>query len=124
MFKVRITLVKTVFLGMALSVLATVIGSFGALLLKKTSARVNRNPFSLLKIGSIYGGVLLYGISALIFIYALRFGELSVLYPIAGLSYVWTAFLSVKFLKEEMNTYKWMGIFLILLGILFIGLGA
>ncbi|MEW5896858.1 MAG: EamA family transporter [Nanoarchaeota archaeon] len=117
-------MVKAVFIGMGLVALATVIGSFGALLLKIASAKVTRNPLSFLKIGKIYGGIFLYGISALIFIYALRFGELSVLYPLAGLSYIWTSLLSIKFLNEEINLYKWLGIFLIILGVIFIGLGA
>ena len=110
--------------GMAIMTIATLVGSSGALFFKLTSSKVEKNIFKLLKVPSLYFGFLFYGLSALIFVYGLRFGDLSALYPVAGLSYVWVSLLSVKFLKEKMNGYKWLGIGLILLGVAFIGFGA
>ena len=117
-------MVKEALIGMGIVAFGTLIGSVGALLFKLASANVNRNPLSLLKNSRIYGGTLLYGLSALIFVYALRFGDLSALYPVAGLSYVWISLLSIKFLGEKMNGYRWTGISLIIFGVVFIGLGA
>jgi len=62
--------------------------------------------------------------NTVLFIPALRGGELSVLYPLVALVYVWVSLLSVRFLGEKMNPMKWLGIALILLGVTLIGLGA
>ena len=66
----------------------------------------------------------MYGISTILFIPALKGGELSVLYPFVALAYIWVSLLSVKFLGEKMNKVKWLGIALIILGVSFIGLGS
>ena len=107
---------KVLFLGMLLVALATIIGAFGALLFKLASAKVEKNIFSLLKSKSFFLGIFLYGLSALIFVWALKSGELSLLYPLAGLSYIWITLLSKLILKERINSYKWLGIGLIILG--------
>jgi drug/metabolite transporter (DMT)-like permease len=73
---------------------------------------------------NLFGAVALYAIGTALFIPALKGGELSVLYPIVALTYIWVSFLSVKFLGEKMNKLKWLGIALIILGVSFIGLGS
>lgn len=67
-------------------------------------------------------GIIFYALSAIIFIPALKGGELSVLYPFIALAYVWVAFLSKWILKEEVTSMKWIGILLILVGVSLIGL--
>jgi uncharacterized membrane protein len=115
---------KDLFLGMILAGISTLVGAFGALFFKYSSSHVNNGMFFLFKKPALYFGFLLYGLSALIFVYTLRFGDLSALYPLAGLSYVWVSFLSIWFLKEKMNEIKWFGIILILVGVVLIGMGA
>ncbi len=115
---------NNLFLGIGLVTLATLIGSVGALFFKYVSEHVHRNFLTLFKEPSLYIGLFFYGISVPIFVFALKFGDLSTLYPVAGLSYVWISLLSIKFLKEKMNDLKWFGIILILLGVVLIGLGA
>ena len=66
----------------------------------------------------------LFVIGTMLFIPALRGGDLSILYPFVSLSYIWVALLSVRFLGEKMNKYKWIGIALIILGVSFIGIGS
>ena len=110
------------FIGVFLCMLGTSVGSVGALFLKLTSKNAQSIKL-LLKKKEIYIGISLYGLSALIFVYSLKFGDLSTLYPIVGSSYVWIALLSVRFLKEKMNEIKWFGILLILVGVILIGLG-
>jgi len=68
-------------------------------------------------------GFLCYGISLILFIIALTGGEVSVLYPMVSISYIWVAFLSMKLLNEKMNLYKWMGILFIIFGVSMIGIG-
>lgn len=108
----------------ALVVLGTIVGAFGPILLKKGSDKFSLNPIILIKNYHIIGGVFLYLLGTILFIAALRGGELSILYPLVSVTYIWVAFLSIKFLKEKMNKYKWMGIALIMVGVTFIGLGA
>jgi uncharacterized membrane protein len=67
-------------------------------------------------------GVLLYGLSTVFFIMALKLGELSVVYPLTSLSYIFVALLSLYFLKEKMNWYKWTGIGFIILGVILVKL--
>tara|TARA_Y100000310_G_C20563944_1_gene754507 strand:+ start:702 stop:1055 length:354 start_codon:yes stop_codon:yes gene_type:complete len=115
---------SNLYLGIGLVALSTMIGASGALFFKHTSKHVHRNIFTVLKVPALYYGFLIYGFSALIFVYALKFGDLSVLYPVASLSYIWITLLSIKFLKEKMNDIKWFGILLIMIGVVLIGLGA
>lgn len=62
----------------------------------------------------------LYGLSAIIYIFALTKGDLNVLYPISALTYVWSTILAKFMLKEKINIYKWSGIALIIIGAAFI----
>jgi len=70
------------------------------------------------------GGIALYAVGTALFIPALKGGDLSILYPFVSVTYVWVALLSVKYLGEKMNKYKWAGITLIILGVTFIGIGS
>jgi drug/metabolite transporter (DMT)-like permease len=110
--------------AVGLVLLATLTGAFGPILLKKGSKAFSFNPLKLIKNYYIVGGTFLYLFGTITFILALRGGDLSILYPLVSVTYIWVAFLSIKFLKEKMNKYKWTGILLIILGVAFIGLGA
>jgi multidrug transporter EmrE-like cation transporter len=72
----------------------------------------------------LIGGLAIYGIAVVILLIALKGGELSVLYPIIATSYIWVSLLSVYFFNEVMNLYKWVGISLIIGGIVLINLGS
>ena len=63
------------------------------------------------------GGFSLHACNALLLIFALREGELSILYPVYALSYVWVALLSLHFLGEPLNLGKLAGIALIICGV-------
>jgi len=104
--------------------IASLIGSFGPILLKKASGDIKLNLKSLITNHNLIGGYALYGIGTILFIPALRGGELSVLYPFVALTYIWVSIWSIKFLKEKMTKLKWAGIALIILGVIFIGLGS
>jgi drug/metabolite transporter (DMT)-like permease len=72
----------------------------------------------------LIGGLVLYGLGAAMMILALRHGELSVLYPLISLSYVWVAILSVVIFGESMNPYKVGGICVIMAGVGVMGMGS
>lgn len=110
--------------AIGLVVLATLIGAFGPILLKKASAKKLSSIRELAKNYPLFGGVALYGIGTVLFIPALKGGDLSVLYPFVALAYIWVSLLSVKFLGENMNKLKWLGIASIIIGVSLIGLGS
>lgn len=66
-------------------------------------------------------GLSCYGLSTALLVLALRYGELSVLYPIIALTYVWVSILSVFLLGETMNPYKIAGLAVIVLGVTVLG---
>lgn len=94
----------------------TVLGAFGALFLKEGASNLS-HPNK-----KIIIGVLFYGIALAIGIAALRFGDLSVLYPINSMTYIWVTILSRYRLGEEINIFKIAGISLIVVGVSIIGI--
>jgi len=109
-------------IGLVIS--ATLVGSFGPILLKKASTKKLSKISSLMKNYHLFGGVALFAIGTILFIPALKGGDLSVLYPFVALTYIWVSLLSVKFLGEKMNSIKWLGIIFIIIGVSFIGIGS
>lgn len=103
---------------------ACFIGSYGAILLKKGADTLKFKFKALITNKYLIGGVLIYGVSTIFYIIALRGGELSILYPLVSTTYVWIAIFSQKFLNEKMNKFKWLGILLILMGVSLIGIGS
>jgi uncharacterized membrane protein len=111
-----------------LVIVACLIGSFGPILMKKGTATLHfrdgllRAMLGALTNWPLLGGLAVYGISSIIFIPALRGGELSILYPLVAIGYVFVSLWSVLILKERMNRAKWVGILLIIIGVSIVGL--
>lgn len=110
--------------AISLVIFATLVGAFGPILLKKASAKKLSSIKSLSTNYHLFGGVALYALGTMLFIPALKGGDLSVLYPLVSVAYIWVSLLSVKFLGEKMNKFKWFGIALIIMGVSFIGIGS
>ena len=66
-------------------------------------------------------GYSLHACNAFLLIMALRHGELSVLFPIYALSYIWVDLLSLYFFHEHMNVWKTAGIVLVMGGVALLG---
>ena len=77
----------------------------------------------IITIPQLFAGYFLYGIFTVLFVYALRHGELSVLYPLISLSYVWVTLMSYLLLKEPPNLFKNLGILTIVVGVAVLGRG-
>jgi drug/metabolite transporter (DMT)-like permease len=71
----------------------------------------------------LMAGLALYGGFTLLIVLALRDGELSTLYPIISLTYVWVTFLSVWLFGESMNLFKGLGVATIVFGVALLGKG-
>lgn len=107
-----------------LVLLASFIGSFGAVFLKSGSGHLkSSNIFSLLLNWRLGAGILLFVLSSVFFIVAIKYGELSVLYPMVSLGYVWTMLWSRVFFGEPFTKGKFLGLAMILVGICFLGFG-
>ena len=102
----------------------TLLTSSAQILWKIGSATLSFNIVNILTNYYLIGGVLLYIIGGTLLIISFRRGEVSVLYPIFATSYIWVSFLSIKFLGEMMNIYKWIGVAGIIAGIVLIGFGS
>jgi drug/metabolite transporter (DMT)-like permease len=72
----------------------------------------------------LIAGLALYGVGTVLMIVALKHGELSLLYPIISLSYVWVAILSVLLFHETMNPLKIAGICVIMAGVAVLARGS
>ena len=71
----------------------------------------------------LMAGYALYGLNTLLMVLALRDGELSMLYPIIALTYVWVTLLSYTLLREPPNAFKNIGIATIVIGVAVLGRG-
>ena len=71
----------------------------------------------------LFAGYSMYGISTILLVLALRHGELSLLYPMFAMTYVWVTILSVLVFHESMNAFKLAGIATIIGGIVVLGRG-
>lgn len=109
--------------AVAVILCSTVVGALGSFFFKKGADRLSLSLRALAKNWMLAAGFFFYLLASAFFVYALRGGELSVLYPLVSLTYVWVCFLSIRFLGERMNRFKWAGILLIVFGVSLIGLG-
>jgi multidrug transporter EmrE-like cation transporter len=66
-------------------------------------------------------GYTLYGISTVLLVLALKDGELSRLYPIIALTYVWVTALSRIVFHDNLNAYRVIGVGIIVAGVVVLG---
>jgi drug/metabolite transporter (DMT)-like permease len=101
---------------------ASVVGSFGAVFLKLGAAHLHGGFWKIFNL-KLALGVALFLASSVFFVAGIRRGELSVLYPMVSLGYIWTVLWSRLFFKEPFTRNKLLGLGLIVLGVVFVGLG-
>jgi len=104
--------------AIVLVLLSTTLTSAGQLFFKFGADKLSLE--NLLSNYLLFIGIILYIVALVIFILALKNNELSLLYPLYATSYIWVSLLSMFFLNETMNLFKWLGIFLIIMGVSFV----
>src|SRR5690349_207807 len=109
--------------SMLLVFCASVVGSFGAVFLKLGAHRLTGSFLSFLN-SRLVVGVCLYLGSSVFYALGIKGGQLSVLYPMVSLGYIWTMLWSKLFFNEPFTREKFLGLGLILLGVFFVGLGS
>jgi multidrug transporter EmrE-like cation transporter len=115
--------VKTPLSSILLVLLASFIGSFGAVFLKAGAGRLHREWQSIVLNWRLGAGVGLYLASFVFYYLGVRQGELSVLYPMVSLGYIWTLLWSRLFFGEPVSGRKVAGLALIIGGIVILNLG-
>jgi multidrug transporter EmrE-like cation transporter len=102
---------------MALVVTGSFIGSFGAVLLKAGAGRLERSVHSVITNWRLAVGIFAYCLSSVFFVLANTKGELTILYPLVSLGYLWTLLWAKLFFDEPLTRFKFIGIGLILAGV-------
>lgn len=99
-------------------------GSFGAAFLKAGAARLYGNIRSVYTNWRIAAGIAAYLISSVFFVRGIAVGELSVLYPMVALGYMWTILWAKLFFGEPFTWGKLGGLGAIFAGLALLGAGA
>ena len=116
----------------------TLIGAFAQMLIKTGAGQLGahvtlrdllHDPILVLRFGigiaanlQLFCGYCLYGVNTFLMALALKGRELSRLYPIIALTYVWVTLLSLLLLSEHMNFFRALGIAFIVAGVSILGL--
>ena len=116
---------RTAAKSIALVVVCTIIGAAAQILMRYGAAQLHGSTVAdLLTNWALMAGYACLAANTALLVLALRHGELSVLYPIIALTYVWVTILSPMFFGDIVNTSKIIGVGLIVLGVSFIGIGS
>jgi drug/metabolite transporter (DMT)-like permease len=109
------------------ALLSIMLGAFAQLFFKKGINRLDIKEYNhiFLKFMTewhILTGILCYGFSLLLWFYVLSQLPLSKAYPLVSIGYVISIFLGYYLLNEQITIFKFIGVVLISLGVLFISL--
>jgi multidrug transporter EmrE-like cation transporter len=113
-----------------LVVCCTIIGAAAQVLIKKGAGALGANPtfvhtaMAMLFTPALFTGYAMYGVSTVLLVLALRHGQLSLLYPVFAMTYVWVTVLSFVIFHESINVFKLAGIAVIVGGIAVLGKGS
>jgi multidrug transporter EmrE-like cation transporter len=116
--------VTTPFSSMAWIFLCGFVGSFGAVFLKAGAGRLEMNVRSIAMNWRLAAGIGAYLLSSVFFVLGVRRGELSVLYPLVALGYLWTVVWSRLFFGEPLTKAKFIALGLIIAGMAMLALGS
>jgi multidrug transporter EmrE-like cation transporter len=120
--------------AMGLVFLSTLSAAAGQILIKvglnwmgpDFASRLGDFQYTLPIAGTIILGYGLYGLAAAVLVFSLKHGELSTLYPIYAMNFIWVAML-VPYIfpdSDHMNNLKWAGVILVVAGVASIGFGS
>ncbi len=102
----------------ALTFCCSILGAMGQAFFKTASEKVTlTDPLTWIGNVKLIVGLAFYGLATVLFVFALKHGNLSLLYPIIAMSYVWVMLISVFYFKEDVVALNWLGIGLIILGV-------
>ncbi|MFH1840229.1 MAG: EamA family transporter [Nanoarchaeota archaeon] len=98
------------------------LGAIGSFFLKKSTNNLKFNLVSMFSNRYLVAGGMLFLASTIIFIWVLKFVDLSLAFPLTATSYIWVILISNKFLDEKIHFWKIISIVLIIIGSILISL--
>jgi len=115
-------------LAIIIVLVCTLLVAIGQYLIKLGANRLSHAGLLATMIGiftipQLFAGYCLYAVFTVMFVYALRHGELSILYPLIALGYVWVTITAVVAFHETMNPFKIIGLLVIISGVGVLGWG-
>lgn len=106
--------------AVGLALVCALLGAVAQILFKVGSTALTVNPIDWVTNPRIILGGILYLIAAVLFLWALKHENVSLLYPVIATSYIWVALLSNALLGEPFPPIKWLGIGFIMTGVILI----
>jgi uncharacterized membrane protein len=82
-----------------------------------------RSSLNLLRSPWMIGGLLIYFLATVYWVYLLSKYEYSYIYPLTSMVYLISFIFAIFVFKENVNIYRWLGVFLIIAGVIFINHG-
>ena len=111
--------------SISLIVLSTVSGAAAQILLRfGADAIEGADLIGIITNVPLIGGYACLAMNVVLVVLALRGGQLSILYPIVALTFVWVAILSQVYFQDVISISKIAGLTLIVAGVSFIGAGS
>jgi len=107
----------TVILSTFLTAAGAILFKYGAINLEFSFIPIITNYFLIL-------GLVSYGIAMLVLTWGMKTGDLSILYPLVALGYVWVTLYAFFGFNEPINALRLTGIILVMAGAGFIGWGS
>ncbi len=108
---------------MGLVFCCTILGAAAQILMKSGANHMTPGIMGILTNVKLFCGYALYGMSTVLLVLALKDGELSLLYPVIALTYVWVTGLSFLIFHDTVNPLKLAGIIIIVIGVAVLGKG-
>lgn len=108
--------------SVGLVIFGTFLAAAAQVLIKRgASGLESKHVIDMIMNVNLVAGYTLYGLFTLLLSLALRDTELSVLYPIISLTFVWVAILSMVIFGEQLSPLKILGIAIICCGVALLG---
>jgi drug/metabolite transporter (DMT)-like permease len=114
---------KTPLSSIILVLFSSFIGSFGAVFLKLGAEHLKGSLARLFTNYWLAVGVVLYLLSSVFYMMGVSQGQLTVLYPMVSLGYIWAILWARLFFKEQFTIAKIAGLAMIIFGVALINLG-
>ena len=106
-----------------LILVSSFVGSFGAVFLKLGAEHMHGSLARIFTNYWLATGVVLYLLSSVFYIMGVSQGQVTVLYPMVSLGYMWAMVWARIFFKESFTMFKVGGLLMIVVGVALINLG-
>ena len=115
---------KNTKLGIIIMLICTIFTASGQFFFKHSAKSFQWDIISLLTNYNLIFGAFFYAVGALLLIVALKYGDLSVVYPFVSLTFIWVMIISFIFFQEVINNFKVAAVIFIIFGVTLIARGS